>query len=67
MKIRINKTLSYTNLYQKKKLYHTDENKWCKENAGKFFEAERYNMNYYKIKENGFFIHIYDALEIKNG
>lgn len=34
------------------------------DNIGQYFEAERVNMNYYQL-QNGMFVHIYNAREIK--
>lgn len=45
--------------------YTTDELEFVKAFEGEVFEAERINMNYYKLK-NGFMVHVYDALELRD-
>jgi hypothetical protein len=59
MKIKIQHTnikeFPYGNL-------NADEMNFIMENVGTVINAERYNMNYY-IMENGYKIHVYDAVE----
>lgn len=38
---------------------------FMQESQGKSIEAVRHNMNYYRVLENGMFVHIYDAYEVK--
>ena len=37
---------------------------FMQEQQGVEHEAVRHNMNYYRILENGLFIHVYDAYEV---
>ena len=37
---------------------------FMQEKQGELIEAVRHNMNYYKILENGLFVHIYDAYAV---
>lgn len=38
---------------------------FMQEKQNECVEAVRHNMNYYRVLENGMFIHVYDAYEVK--